>query len=238
MTSDCFNSFIITGITHEQWQDLAATFQVRDEEDEQDFLKMFYPEPDWQNIPNENGDFASGPDVYGFSFFQDGKVDFRWSFWRRQHWGTKWDVYDVCNDWTEEKPSTEFRADFSTHRSPLSEECLAVLSKHFPGALLTNYYEEERCDFCGVTIAKNGIAKNHSTTLSEYKVPFFRHKFPDLDSRLEEEGLNLEDNLDEFFRYNCGRGEVSDFVCYAQQPVVEMMIQQVESTNLNCCPSA
>ena len=51
MPNDCNNSFTITNITTGQWQELAATFQVRGDGYQQDFLKTFYPEPDYSVTP-------------------------------------------------------------------------------------------------------------------------------------------------------------------------------------------
>lgn len=131
MPNDCNNSLTITGITHEQWHALAATFQVRGESYQQDFLKTFFPEPDWLTIPNENGEYPSASEDNDILSFSDGTQDMRWYEWRMKHWGTKWDVYSCCNDWETELPSTEFSASFCTAWSPLGEAFMARLSTHF-----------------------------------------------------------------------------------------------------------
>lgn len=51
MPNDCTNSFTITNITTDQWRQIAATFQVCDSDEEQDFLKTFCPEPDYAVTP-------------------------------------------------------------------------------------------------------------------------------------------------------------------------------------------
>ena len=51
MPNDCTNSFTISDITHDQWRDLAATFQDGDEDEQQGFLTTFYPEPDYSITP-------------------------------------------------------------------------------------------------------------------------------------------------------------------------------------------
>ena len=51
MPNDCTNSFTITNITTDQWSEIAATFQVRSDGYQQDFLKTFYPEPDYSVTP-------------------------------------------------------------------------------------------------------------------------------------------------------------------------------------------
>ena len=54
------------------------------------------------------------------------------------------------------------------------------ISKRFPVALLTNFYEEEGEDFCGVTVAQNGIAFDYSTELSEIRELYVRKEIPNL----------------------------------------------------------
>ena len=51
MPNDCFNSFTITDITHDQWRDLAATFHAGKVDEQQGFLNTFYPEPDFSVTP-------------------------------------------------------------------------------------------------------------------------------------------------------------------------------------------
>ena len=148
------------------------------------------------------------------------------------------DVYCCCNDWENEVPSDEFSVVFCTAYSPPKEECLAVISKQFPGSLLINYYEEFVLDFCGVTVAKNGAALDFWQTLSVYQEPFVRQQFPDLDARLEEAGLNLEEDLDEFFSDNYDPGEFSEFIRAAQESAVEHLIQQIEQATSVCLVTA
>jgi hypothetical protein len=235
MPNDCINSFTITDITHDQWRDLAATFQDGDEDEQQGFLTTFYPEPDYSITPVAK----TNPEIHAHNAKneEERKQILRnaptiredsWRDWRVKNWGTKWDVYSCWNDWDNEVPSDEFNANFCTAWAPPNEECMAVISKKFPGSLLINYYEESGMDFCGVTVAKNGLAKDLYETLSDYRESFIRQKFTDLDARLEEAGLNLEDDLDEFFWGNCDLGEFSDFIREAQESAVEAMIQEIE----------
>jgi hypothetical protein len=111
---------------------------------------------------------------------------------------------------------------------------LAVISQRFPGSLLINYYEESGADFCGVTVAKSGFARDYCETLSRYREPFLRQQFPDLDARLEEEGLELDEDLDEFFWDNCEPVEFSDFIRAGQESVIEEMIREVEVATADC----
>ena len=241
MPNDCSNSFTITGITTDQWQQIARTFQVRDQDHRQDFLKTFYPEPDYSVTPVAD----SFPEVFALLAKTEEEREQilrneptiredSWYDWRVQNWGTKWDVYSCCNDWEDEQPSTEFSAAFCTAWSPLSDKCMAVLSKKFPGSLLTNYYQEGDMDFFGVTIAKDGEVRDFCDSMSKYREPFVRQQFPDLDARLEEQGLDLEDDLEVFFCENCESGEFYDFIFAARESLIEKMIQEIVEESAKC----
>ena len=238
MTEDCNNGFTINRLSPAQWQDLAATFQVGDEDKEQGLLATYYPEPDWKNIPNQDGEFPSTPDKDGISLFPDGKRDTRWYEWRVQHWGTKWDVYNCCNDFEQEVPSDEFHIGFCTAWSPPSEECLAVISQRFPGSLLTNYYEVTDTDSVGVTVAMDGIVRDLCEPMEKYREPFLRKQFPDLDDLLEEEGLNLDEDLEDFFCDNCDSDDFSDFINASQESLVKQMIREVQVSSSDCLVTA
>jgi hypothetical protein len=232
MPNDCNNTFKITGITTNQWQQIARTFQVTDPDDQQDFLKTFYPEPDYtvtpvaQTFPDISAQHAKTEEERERILKNLPSIrEDSWWDWRVQNWGTKWDVYSCCNDWKDEQPSTEFNASFCTAWCPLSAKCMAVISKHFPGAILTNYYEEQGSDFCGVTAAKDGVVRDFCGSMSEYQEPFLRKMFPDLDILLAQE----EQDLDEFFCDNCEFGEFSDFIRDAQESRFTEMIQQIEA---------
>jgi len=240
MPNDCNNSFTITNITTEQWQDLAATFQVRGDGYQQDFLETFYPEPDYsvtpvaETYPEISAQHAKTEEDRERILKNEPTIrENAWWDWRVQNWGTKWDVYSCWSDWEDQQPSTEFNTSFCTAWSPLSEKFMAVLSKHFPGAILTNYYEEEGEDFCGVTVAKDGVVRDFCETMSEYRDPYTRKEFPDLDALLAEE----EQELDEFFWDNCDLAEFSDFISDVQQSRVKEMIQKVESATQELCSS-
>ena len=179
MPNHCSNTLTISGITKIQWSEIAATIDSS-ENDKSSFLKTFYPEPKWDNIPNQQGELPSPGNGRGCRCWSDGTQDDRWYDWRIQHWGTKWEIFDCFSDFLHEAAGTEFSLSFSTAWSPLNEKCLQEVSKHFPGALLTNYYEEEGEDFCGVTVAKNGIALDYCTELSEIRELYVRKEIPNL----------------------------------------------------------
>jgi len=241
MPNHCINSFTITNITHDQWHDLAATFKDSDDDKKQGFLATFYPEPDYsitpvaKTHPEIDAHFATNEEEREQILRNEPTIreDSRYD-WRIQNWGTKWDVYSCCNDWEDDQPSTEFSTGFCTAWSPLSEKCMEVLSKKFPGSLLTNYYEEGGMDFFGVTIAKDGVVRDFCDSMSKYKEPFVRQQFPDLDARLEEQGLDLEDDMEEFFCENCESGEFYDFFFAARESLIEKMIQEIEEESAKC----
>jgi len=227
MPNDCTNSLTISGITFDQWQDISTTFQVRQPFYQQDFLKSFSPEPDWQNIPNENGELPSALDENAISHFQDGTEDDRLYDWRCEHWGTKWDVYAVSNDLTKTNFSGEFNASFCTAWSPLGEKFMEVLSMYFLDSLLINCYEEFGADFFGVTIAKNGVVHDICLTMSEYRESFLRYLFLDLDAEFENAGLDLDDDLDEFFCEHCDLSDFSEFLRETQEMLVRRMTKRL-----------
>ena len=237
MPNDCTNFFTISNITTDQWQQIAATFQVRDSDEQQDFLKTFYPEPDYAitpvaaTYPEISAKYAKTEEERERILMNEPTIrDDSWYDWRDQNWGTKWDVYSCSNDWEDEQPSTMFNASFCTAYSPLGEVFMAVLSKHFPGAILINYFEEQGHDFCGVTVAKNGVVREFCESLSQYKETFARKKFPDLDALLVQE----EQELDDFFWDNCDSADLSDFVYVSHQARVKDLIQQVEEEAHGC----
>jgi hypothetical protein len=234
MPNDCTNSLTITGITVDQWYELARTFQVRDPDHQQDFLKTFCPEPDYsvtpvaKTYPEISAQHAKTVEEKETILINTHTIrEDSWWDWRVQNWGTKWDVYSCCNDWESENPSNEFSAHFCTAWSPLGENFMAMLSRKFPGSLLTNFYEEEGMDFCGVTIAKDGEARDFTDSISKYREAFVRHQFPDLDARFDEEGLNLEDDLDEFFWENCDLGDFSEFIYKSLETLITTLIEEI-----------
>jgi hypothetical protein len=233
MPNHCYNSLKITGITHDQWRELAATFQVPGEDSQPNFLRTFYPEPDYsitpvsREFPRIHARFAKSEEEREQILKNEPTIrEDSWYDWRNLHWGTKWDVYDCTNDWKNEVPSVQFSAGFSTAWSPLSEECMAVLSEKFPGSYLTNFYQEDGFDFCGITVAIDGFVRNITGSVSKYREDFVRAKFPDLDARLEEKGLNLEDDLYDFFWDNCDLDEFNDWLLDSlkSSTINEMMV--------------
>ena len=249
MPNDCSNSLYISKVTTDQWQKLADSFQVRGEGYQQDFLKTFFPEPDWQNTPNEKGHLP-GPSYMGarghqdrryFSgpalgpkvayaappVFPDGTIDQRWRPWRVNNWGTKWDIYNCFNEF--EEPSDSFSVSFQTAWSPLREECMEVLSKQFPGAVLTNSYDEEGMDFCGVTVAKDGVVLDYCTEISKLKESWAKENHPGLWEEAENpEDEDATDELYELWIDEMG-DVVYDHLDAKEVELIEQVLKQVSS---------
>ncbi|QNI81684.1 hypothetical protein SynRS9907_00832 [Synechococcus sp. RS9907] len=251
MPNDCSNNFTVSKVTADQWQQLADSFQVRGEGYQQDFLKTFFPEPDWQNTPNKKGHLpgpsymsSRGYQKRGFVFpfgdlpaltpktvfaespvFPDGTTDQRWYDWRIDNWGTKWDIYNCFNEF--EEPSDSFSVSFQTAWSPLNEKCMEVLSKQFPGAVLTNSYDEEGDDFCGVTVAKDGVVLDYCTEISKLKESWAKENHPGLWE--EAENPEDEDAVDELFDLWCDEmGEVVyDHLDAKEDELIEQVLKQV-----------
>jgi len=244
MPNDCNNYFTITDITHNQWRDLAATFQVRGEGYQQDFLKTFYPEPDYsitpvaKTYPEIDAKHAKCEEERAQILKNEPTIrEDSWWDWRVQNWGTKWDVYSCCNDWENEVPSDEFSVGFCTASSPPSEECMAVISQRFPGSLLINYYQESGIDFFGVTLAKNGVGRDMcDSMISKYQEIFIREQLPNLDSEFAEEGLHDEDDQNEYFWDNYYE-DFYDYIHRIQESFVQKFIQEIEEETAQCLVS-
>jgi hypothetical protein len=246
MPNDCRNSFTITNITHDQWRALAATFQVRDEEYQQNFLKTYYPEPDYTVTPVAMTD----PEISArFAKTEEERQEIlkneptiredAWWDWRVQNWGTKWDAYQSCSDAESKEPSDKFRSSFCTAFSPLSEKCMAVISEKFPGSLLINSYEEDGMDFFGVTVAKDGLVRDFTDSLSEHRESFARQQVPDLVARLEEAGQDLNEYLHEFLLsdYESAK-KFNDYIFGIQESSKKKMVREIEAATSNPLKSA
>lgn len=239
MPNDCTNSLEIKGITTDQWRSIDDSFAVRDEGFQQAFLSTFCPEPDYtvtpvaRTFPEIKARYAKTEEDRERILKNEPTIrDNSWWDWRVQNWGTKWDVYGVCRSSIKEEPSDCFSSNFLTAWAPLSKGCMEELSKKFPGATLVNFYEEEGMDFCGVTVAKDGVSEEHRQEgMSQYREPFLRQQFPefedDLADYMEEQDGDREEALQEFFACEADLGEFSDFVRDHLEEKLEPMLSRV-----------
>tara|TARA_R100001510_G_C7648608_1_gene205974 strand:- start:1044 stop:1526 length:483 start_codon:yes stop_codon:yes gene_type:complete len=116
-----------------------------------DFNKIA-PEPDWKNIPNEDGELpyleTDGQFIGFYKFKSTGKQDDRWYEWRLSNWGTKWGVGDVHYEHEEDV----LRYDFDTAWSPPQgiykklNEMVADISEDIH---ISWFYREDGMQFAG-----------------------------------------------------------------------------------------
>ena len=114
-----------------------------------------FPQPDWNNTPNENGELPQleqhkgkdGQIIFETYNFPDGKNDDRWYDWRNSNWDTKWDVAGNVEveeerwgaDGNDELES--FTAEFQTAWSPPEAICMR-LRQLFPNVNISWFYDE------------------------------------------------------------------------------------------------
>jgi len=126
-------------------------------EDENCFTQII-PEPDWHNIPlltSDNRFYKYGNDGELPQYVEDpwrrlvfkstGISDQRWYDWRVNHWGTKWDCYDV--EVTDDDPD-QFEVEFNTAWSPPEPICAAIRDE-YPDLAVSWFYDEPGCEIAG-----------------------------------------------------------------------------------------
>jgi len=129
---------------------------------DENIFTQIIPEPDWFNTPlisSEVSNFGRDRGKVGelpmqptsenghlAPFFQStGNPDDRWYDWRVNHWGTKWDAYDV--EVTDDDPDcTEIT--FNTAWSPPEPICYAIRDK-YPDISVSWFYDEPGCELAG-----------------------------------------------------------------------------------------
>ena len=118
------------------------------------------PEPDWHNTPLISSDLSRfGRDrgkvgelpqyVEDYAkrlvFKSTGNPDDRWYDWRVNHWGTKWDAYDVVV--TDDDPEN-VEIEFNTAWSPPEAICSAI-REQYPDVSVSWFYDEPGCEIAG-----------------------------------------------------------------------------------------
>ena len=111
-----------------------------------------FPQPDWNNTPNENGDLPQleqhknpeGEVVWETYNFPDGRNDDRWYDWRLQNWDTKWepDMHDIDYE------DSILTLSFNTAWSP-PEGVITKLREKFPDITFQCFYDEPGCEIAG-----------------------------------------------------------------------------------------
>lgn len=171
------NSMTVKGCTNEQIERIVAAAE------REELLSEFYPEPDWRQIPNEDGVHpgpcyqrtyrpANRPTWTGVdcSRFPDGTADQRWYDWRVAHWNTKWDVTEVTTN-VEDGVVYIY---FNTAWAPPSDGWFAQMSEALPNAFISCTFSEPGCDFYGITEASEGLASTRDGVLSDVRTEWIQ----------------------------------------------------------------
>ena len=144
MPNHCMNTLSITG----PQQDVETFKEFAQHQKEQLDITKFAPMPDElknTESPNRDGDSATRLlQTYGAP---------DWFTWAVDHWGTKWEPYDVERT---EPDDTTLEYHFCTAWSPLSDQLIETMSKRFPSLLLKLSYEEPGMAFEGHCNAQDG----------------------------------------------------------------------------------
>ena len=112
-----------------------------------------FPQPDWKNTPNENGELPvleqhkgkDGEVMFETYNFPDGKNDDRWYHWCIENWGTKWDA-DILGLDVQDYDTLEIS--FNTAWSP-PEGVIAKLREKFPELTFQCFYDEPGMEISG-----------------------------------------------------------------------------------------
>ena len=167
MPNHCFNRVeFYSNNKEEEIKKLHDIFSidVEAEDEERTIFGQFIPEPHWPTTPlaeedvsywlhDKRGEVSECPEMIehenpfyaGLRFKSTNRVDDRWYDWRNQHWGTKWDCYEVEID--EELPYG-FEVTFDTEWAPPEEICEAIREK-YPDISVQWHYDEPGQEFTG-----------------------------------------------------------------------------------------
>ena len=113
-----------------------------------------FPQPDWKNTPNENGELPkleqhkhpkTGEVIWETYNFPDGTNDDRWYSWCVDNWDTKWEASEVELDYED---SEILRVEFNTAWSP-PEGVMRKLREKFPDVSFSCFYDEPGMEAAG-----------------------------------------------------------------------------------------
>ena len=113
-----------------------------------------FPQPDWKNTPNENGELPqleqhknpkTGEIIFETYNFPDGRNDDRWYDWRLQNWDTKWEP-DMLGIEVQDYDTLEIS--FNTAWSP-PEGVVRKLREKFPELSFQCFYDEPGMEISG-----------------------------------------------------------------------------------------
>jgi len=229
MANHCSNYLSLEGLTPDQWKQFVSAC-VAGEKKAGGFLATLYPEPDYTVTPVPRA-FPDARAVFAETEEEKQKIlenepmirEDSWWDWRAMNWGTKWIDYECHQPEFPMEPSTDFDIPFVSAWSPLNKNCMEVLSKKFPGVLLTITYDESGCDFCGVTVAKDGVVLDYCTDISKLKETWAKESHPGLWEKAEND--EDEDATEEL--YELWYDVEADVIDGHLSPVAEDLIRQV-----------
>ena len=148
MPNHCHNRVTFYSDNTADVEQLKKIFQ-----DENTFGQII-PEPDWANTPlmssdvkgtiYDRGKLGELPMPDG-TFQSTGIADQRWYDWRVNHWGTKWDAYDVVV--TDDDPES-VEIEFNTAWSPPEAICNQI-REDYPDVSVSWFYDEPGCEIAG-----------------------------------------------------------------------------------------
>ena len=154
MPNHCHNRVTIScdESYREDFNKVKQIFDSYESEDSTIFGQII-PEPNWDEIPNENGEYSkmetmtlsNGEVVDTCKRWSDGRQDDRWYSWRIAHWDTKWDLYDL--DW-EDEDDCYMNVTFNTAWSPPESICYK-LRELYPDLSISWFYDEPGMEFAG-----------------------------------------------------------------------------------------
>ena len=159
MPNHCHNRVTIYGSGNDTDETRAQIAKLKQIFEDENCFGQIIPEPDWLNIPllssdnrfNKYGNDGELPmnvqGDYGVSrrFQSTGRADERWYDWRVNHWGTKWDCYDVVV--TDDDPDS-LEVEFNTAWSPPEPIC-ATIRDEYPDLAISWFYDEPGCEIAG-----------------------------------------------------------------------------------------
>ena len=234
------NSLNIVKATDEQLDKIVAAVTAGR------FLHEYVAEPDWANMPNEDGVYPGpryrskwlrtqtfeGKQIWRCQSnvtcrrFPDGSADERWYRWRNSHegWGTKWEITDpeISRD------GQSFELSFLTAWCPPNTPWFAALSRAMPQATITCSFNEPGCDFFGVIYAKDGRASVRYATLSDVRDSCWKQHFSKDDFAIyKDEDHELHDEVFEKFN-DYWRDNEGEVLAEAVQPMIDEMIYELE----------
>jgi|MDTB01.2.fsa_nt_gb hypothetical protein len=229
MANHCSNYLSFKGLSVDQWKEVVDAC-VAGEKDVGGFLTTLYPEPDYtvtpvpKKYPQISAHFAKTEEEKQKILENEPTIrENSWWDWRNMNWGTKWIDYQCHQLEFPTEPSTDFDIPFESAWSPLNEHCMEVLSKKFSGVLLTLGYNELGEDFCGVTVAKDGVVLDYYTEISKLKETWAKENHPGLWE--EAENPEDEDAIDELNDLWCD--VESEVIDGHLSPIAEDLIRQV-----------